>query len=211
MATKDVIYTANSPTITPKIWLRSDKGIILNGNNVQQWLDQSGNNYNATQSNSSYQPLYVGNVQGGKPAIRFADTKLLCPINFYVKTMFVVSNWLGTNPFSYTYYGMVNSPETYIILSTPTGTSLYGSTLFGTNVHINGIQTLDFAPLPTHKIYRGETYNNTTTTSLEIGYSTIANANWNGDILEILVFDYNLSSDQTASIESYLRLKYNLY
>ena len=211
MAQRDIIYTANSITPTPKIWLRADKGINLSGTSVYQWDDQSGNNYNATQSNPVYYPTYTSSVKNGKPGLRFASSRLNISVDFYIRMLFTVIGWRGANPFQ-DYTGVINDPARYIILTNNSGTTFYHSTMFGSSgVYFNGVQTLDFAPIYSYKLYRGQTTENYSVTDLQIGYSTIAGTYWNGDILEIMVFDYNLTNDQTSSVESYLRLKYDLY
>lgn len=60
--------------ISTGIWLDAadSSTITLNGNNVSQWSDKSGNGYHATQSTAAYQPTYVGSTfSNSKPAIRF--------------------------------------------------------------------------------------------------------------------------------------------
>lgn len=62
-----------TPTqLTSAVWLDSADAttITLNGSNVSQWRDKSGNNRNATQGIASYQPTFVSNVSNGLPAIQ---------------------------------------------------------------------------------------------------------------------------------------------
>jgi hypothetical protein len=47
--------------------------ITLNGSNVSQWNDKSGNARHATQSTAGLQPLYGSTVINSKPALRFAS------------------------------------------------------------------------------------------------------------------------------------------
>jgi hypothetical protein len=44
---------------------------MVNGSGVSQWIDQSGNNRNATQSVGSNQPTLVNGVINGRPVVRF--------------------------------------------------------------------------------------------------------------------------------------------
>jgi hypothetical protein len=44
---------------------------IADGAGISTWSDRSGNGYDATQSNSTRQPVYKINIQGGQPATLF--------------------------------------------------------------------------------------------------------------------------------------------
>lgn len=60
--------------ISTDIWLDAadSSTITLNGNNVSQWSDKSGNARHATQSTAAYQPTYVGSTfANNKQAILF--------------------------------------------------------------------------------------------------------------------------------------------
>lgn len=53
-------------------WWRSDLGITLNGSDVSQWDDQSGNGVNFTQPTAAYQPAYsASGGPGSKPCVQF--------------------------------------------------------------------------------------------------------------------------------------------
>jgi hypothetical protein len=58
------------------VWLKSDDAVITNGlqpNKVLNWLDLSGNNFDATpfSSTASVGPFYVANANNGYPAVSF--------------------------------------------------------------------------------------------------------------------------------------------
>lgn len=54
------------------LWLRADRGITKDGSNfVSQWNDQTPNGFNCTQATAGNKPLWVANVQNGRPALRF--------------------------------------------------------------------------------------------------------------------------------------------
>src|SRR5579883_1373033 len=67
-----------------QLWLRADAGTITGiGNKVASWQDQSGNGNNATQSNSSNQPILETNVLNGYPVVHFdANSRFLNLPNF---------------------------------------------------------------------------------------------------------------------------------
>jgi len=57
-----------------QLWLRADKGIsVSSGSSVSQWDDQSGNGWDATQSNGTYQPTWTDNTANFNPALSFHD------------------------------------------------------------------------------------------------------------------------------------------
>ena len=64
--------TSNVPGIlSPALWVRSDVGVTLDGsNNVQSWLDLSGNGNNVTQATAANRPPLVTNQINGWPSVR---------------------------------------------------------------------------------------------------------------------------------------------
>jgi hypothetical protein len=62
--------------ISTALWLdASDAGTItLNGANVSQWNDKSGNGKHATQATAAAQPDFSATGLNGKPSINFAGT-----------------------------------------------------------------------------------------------------------------------------------------
>jgi hypothetical protein len=52
------------------LWLRADALQLLDGGEVAQWNDQSGNNRHATQTFAPGRPTMVNNAVNGKPAVR---------------------------------------------------------------------------------------------------------------------------------------------
>ena len=59
------------PTDSLQMWLKADEGVTMNGSTVSSWIDQSGDNNDAIQTNTSRQPLLVANTLNGKPVISF--------------------------------------------------------------------------------------------------------------------------------------------
>ena len=69
------------------IWLKADAITGLSdGASISSWPDSSGNNLNATQSNTGDQPIYKANIINGEPVVRFNGT------SDYMET----SDWSGT-------------------------------------------------------------------------------------------------------------------
>ena len=77
------------------LWLDADDAstITLNGGNVSQWSDKSGNARHATQASASAQPAYVAAGLNGKPIVSFDGTSdFLSVEQFNVITVFLVGN-----------------------------------------------------------------------------------------------------------------------
>lgn len=68
-----VVVHPNS--VPPVLWLRSDLLETTGSGTVSTWKDFSGQNMNATQSNSSNQPALTANAYNGLPAIEMASSK----------------------------------------------------------------------------------------------------------------------------------------
>lgn len=59
-------------SIATKLWLKADKGVVLNGVHVTAWQDQSGNGNDASQTGViSAQPILLSNWKNGLPAVYF--------------------------------------------------------------------------------------------------------------------------------------------
>ena len=69
------LLISSIPTLNLELWLNAGKiNGLSNGDSISLWEDKSGNGRNATQSASSYQPLYKTNIKNGKPAVYFDGT-----------------------------------------------------------------------------------------------------------------------------------------
>lgn len=65
--------------ITTSLWLDSSDSntFSLNGNDVIQWDDKSGNNLNCSQLTSANRPIIVSSVQNSLNVVRFVDSDYL--------------------------------------------------------------------------------------------------------------------------------------
>ena len=61
------------PLAGQRLWLRADAGtgVVGDGGRVTWWLDQSGNNNDATQVTAASQPVVVAGQLNGQPVVRF--------------------------------------------------------------------------------------------------------------------------------------------
>lgn len=71
--------------LLPWMWLRADLGITLNGSNVSDWADQSGNSRDIAQATAANQPLYNATGIGSQPSVDFDGIDdLLFRTNTYI-------------------------------------------------------------------------------------------------------------------------------
>jgi hypothetical protein len=91
----NIFFTNNStilnglPNCDPILWLKADAGVYTdagvtvasNGQTVQQWNDQSGNNNHVAQMNLSQKPIYSTNMFNGKPTLLFSGNQLMNTIS----------------------------------------------------------------------------------------------------------------------------------
>ena len=219
---RDVIYTANANSIgSPTLWLKADKGVTLVDGYVSNWADQSGNGYNASQTASTCQPLFVNNVLSGKPVLRFdgINDLLATTSNITVRSIFIVANYLGGNTFTgegyicrrttYTsevgYYFLAANPATTYLINDATYSAFYNT------LYINGVNTSNASPLINYKVICGlASFLPTVSNGINIGYNIQGLSYLNGDISEIIIYDTLLTTAQRISVENYLKNKYSI-
>lgn len=78
-----LVYSAKwTPSLISTLaWYDADdtSTITLNGSNVSQWNDKSGNTHHVTQASASAQPEFVQDAQNGRSGIRFTTSTLEDP------------------------------------------------------------------------------------------------------------------------------------
>lgn len=213
------------------LWLDASRGITLNGGNVAQWDDQSGNNYHCSQSDSLIQPTYVSAGINGLPSVRLVSAS---STNLYgagtnlpqdVFSVFVVSKLI--------YY-----PGTYgWILSAGFGDS-WNMTYVSNSiawwphggVSYNLFTTVATTAAPnlitlTHDDVAATTnfYNNSVADGIVyditwkalggyyVGTQRAAYCQGDMDISEIIIYDRLVTASEKTSIEAYLNQKYAIY
>lgn len=201
--------------------------ITLNGSNISQWNDKSGNERNATQATAAYQPVYTVNAINGKAALRFASTakSLTMPSGHYAtdpKVFIVIKSTSNTPQLSVRFQGLINeflfvfnataSNEMYFtrrgleqrpVTHNVTDTTIYFADLFSDSIgdyYING----SLAPKAANIGNAGGTTN-----SNVIGVDNANTNRFQGDFAEYIV----LSSIDTSTrqlLEGYLAWKWQL-
>ena len=214
------------------LWLDAGKGITapVNGNPVSMWLDQSGNDNHAAQTNSLFQPTYVTNELNGNPVVRFSGGEKYLrhsPIltNDYTAFYVLKLNEFKENLLYYYHAGNVKQGDLGFFAECKNKEEGWGSV---GNVDTSvTVRTSELYPTPldwrihTHQpeaLYKD---------GVEVGYgreqnvyaggitdigsrSDHATLYFVGDIAEILVYDRILTVLEREMVETYLKVKYDL-
>jgi PKD repeat protein len=200
------------------LMLRADTGVVLgSGNQVQEWRNLADITNNALQSTPSSQPLLVNNIAAinEQSAIRLDGVDDFMGVNssLGLGEVFVVANWAGATPTFPSYNGLLTSQSSfYILIADGSGgnktTFFTGSIL--PNIKINGVDTLDFAPLNDYKIVSASrSLGAINFNDLYLGRDRgQANRFWNGDIAEVIGFSNTLSDSLRKLVNTYLCNKY---
>ncbi len=217
-----------------KLWLKTDKGVIVENNKIKKWEDQSGNNYHASQTNTSLQPSIQNNFLNNFPGISLDGNSILngstIPgLDTSSLSIFVLSSGEGMSDFynilfnigKYAYGGIWLSKhyDKYTLYS---NNDIFSSTtpdlkssgfiprLFGLSKKKGNLAEL---------ITNGNV-NNTSSLSPFVGNifndgyniggdpSYTAAHYWKGKIAEILVFNTSLSKEGRNAVENYIYNKY---
>lgn len=217
------------------MWLKADEISTLSDGDLLSinWTDKSGNDYHASQSNSSYQPVFKDSVINGFPVIRFDGTDdFLDGLHSYnartVFSVFKTSSTLqnsselgqiwgneaddahvaidtraGANDQGFNFQGLNNSPTR---AKYALNGSAYGSLVSSSNVPS---WTYDQFELIAVEFKKDKAMTRQVIGSLYPGQS-IGSHQFGGDIAEIIVFNGQLGETQKILVENYLATKYDL-
>ena len=221
-------------------WLRSDAYVTYSGSNVSAWMDQSGQGYNATQSNSANQPSLVTGAINGLPTISFngSSSFMQFPTGFnnfaQGLSIFLVVKPAATTALSqilnlgtgssndYNLGIEINSStEAEYFVYTGAGSGMtsvsYGSAITATAQLIEVIQTgtsatilTDGANPVTNASMNSIPEPTTGRTNSYLGQASGGGNFFNGEIAEVIIFNTALTTAQRQSIENYLISKFNL-
>jgi hypothetical protein len=208
------------------VWFEADAGVLTNSSGaVTNWLDQSGNGRNATQTTTSDQPTYVASALNGKPVIRFdgVNDKLvtanLSSAFPTAATLFVVATI--SNDTAYDIYYNATAGDSYWRHA---GSGLSFPAMFRTT------RIDSYCAMPTNgtimctvKSSSGNWEMRTNGVSAGVvssgsyssgGIHTIAGGATGGalqgDIAEVLIYNHILNSSEESAVGGYLARKYGL-
>ncbi len=222
-------------------WLKASSGTTSAGSSpgdgtlVDGWLDQSGQNTNASQELPSKMPEFYENVINGNPVLRWDGTDDWYRINDLAEI-------LSTDASFYVVVEPHPTPDNAYYLSTNFGG--LNRIKFGHNPAGQLIYDDDVPPLSTDNYHNKKTiigFSITTDTRVEshingktatpwtlnmnssgadrasigqefdgAGSDNETSNHWKGDLAEILVFDYQLPEEEQKIIETYLAIKYGI-
>jgi hypothetical protein len=225
-------YALQAPlSLNPLAWYSSDVGVTETSGLVTQWNDRSGNGYNLSQGTAIDRPAF--NTSGGannKPRLTFNTTNFLSNTAFTYSTaspveVFVVATTTSTG--STVIECLVDlGDQNNLIYQYQNGTDLAlynGAALktqsIGVGTPFIGDFTNDGSGNGTIAVNGGTPATGSVgtasqaTTNLTIGSYNNQSADlegWIGDIYEVLVFSYVLSTYQRQQVLQYLNAVYGI-
>jgi len=211
------------------LWLDAEDtdSITLNGGNVSQWGDKSGNNNHASQATAAEQPTYSETDFNGKPAIVWPNSgnsiRLTTP-SFSAQTFFFVTRYsTGTQNTWHAslqgLFGEATTPAGVIgLIGTAAGTDTwYNANQFSdlrfdggaeTNTNIGGLVAL---PLPNTVLAASAGSPKAVGDGWVLGCDRLLNGRgWSGPISEIIATPTILSTENRQKLEGYLAWKWGL-
>jgi hypothetical protein len=182
---------------------------------VKNWLDQSGNGFNATQSGASLQPIFVPNALNGKPIVRFNGVNSFLSTTLAQisgnKSIFVVQRRTATTAGKEIcsagsnghFLGNNGSLETKGRIGIAHDLSLAGnlnSAILKSYIRNGTAETLRVADAIVNGNAPDFAYSNYTISNSASPFA--------GDIAEVLIYNRALSDTERQSVESYLTNKW---
>ena len=222
--------------ISTALWLDAADAstITLNGGNVSQWNDKSGNARNATQATAANQPAYTASGLNGKPVLTWDGgndvLNTASALNHPVSIYSVAQLSGATNSTR----GIVGSgSQSYslgTLSSSPAATSAYAlwNPFLNGGAYINNTATTDPVVLGSTTVSNVEntwnTYVNGSNAGqaiwdtgtpaapgfIRIGYSGVGSEYWLGTIAEVVITSTTLSTTDRQKLEGYLAWKWGL-
>lgn len=200
-------------------WWKADAGITLNGSNVSQWDDQSGNGKNLTQATAGSQPLYVASGINGFPSLTFDGVDFLsCTpiITLANQTIFIVYKKAGGGNYVILDYDGTVYPLLH-----------YGGTLYNGNSTLAVATTNNTWYARAWKSASGLTQPEFFSNGVSLGLGSANDsatrnylryvgslngaAGLDGSIAEILVYNDVKSDADILLVNNYINTKYAIY
>ena len=176
---------------------------LSDGSPVSQWNDLSGFGKDATQASPTQQPLYETNILNSEPVVRFdgTDDRLAIPSIAWGTAIAVAKRTVTSNSL----FERSVAKRGFSVLA-------YGTT-YDTfdRYYVNG--ALATAPsnwLTSFAVVSGVLQSSVLTATANLGYGSPSFSYLNGDIAEVLVWNYKISDADRKKVERYLGKKYGI-
>ena len=200
--------------------------LVLNGNNVLSWNDESGNGNNFSPAIVGQDPVLVNNALNGLPTLEFypnsTGTPLVGADNVNAQTVFIVDAVQGTTGFGDGIWGDYGVDISERLDDPSGGTKFLGSpndggnsndytnngggTTYVTEANSFDQNTTTVGALGTANILVAT--GNLTPAETQIGGGSYGTRYFDGDIAEVLVYDTVLTTAQRNLVEKYLSNKW---
>lgn len=208
---KNVISNINGRIL----WLMADSGVVKNSfDAVSSWDNINSPYQDAIQSTANRQPLYISSnsLLNFKPSIRFDGSNDLFNYHNYdslITSFFLVKHNTGTQALPAIIGGTSTSEyhggDNTLLFREASISNLVKNG----NIYRNGILGNVIAERkPTEFTYFSLTATGFTKTNILGNDRLTNNRTWNGDIVEVIYFNKELSNTERTDIEKYLRFKY---
>lgn len=218
---------AQIPTSGLRLHLKADAGTSssVSGQKISTWADQSGNGFQAYESNTNWQPTYI--EENGVSMIRFnssAPTDLNLPkpseIGTYLSDyeIFVVGK-SSSSATQFLLAGGINYQEIHLsgasgVRFIPRLSNSVDNTARADDgdFHIiNAIGTTTFAALGIDGVYSSLATDATTSVDVAFNLGTRSDGNYrlDGDIAEVIIYNRKLTSTESMQVSEYLKDKYS--
>jgi len=196
-------------------WLRADAGLATDSKNPEIWADQSSKGNHLVQSTATKRPTLVPDGFNGRPVMRFDGTSSFMAfttrMNATIGTVFMVlKEDAGASATNRTSLGENANQEFF---GSPAGRLGSVGTRVQDGTFINGTPVQGgITPRPTQMSIVTVVPTSTPLLSANVlGYSSYYGTfYWKGDFAEVMIYDFQLSTSQRQSVESYLKAKYGI-
>jgi hypothetical protein len=210
------------------LWLDAEDtaSITLNGGNVSQWSDKSGNGRHATQATAANQPEYVAStaILGGKPSVggtAATGYELVGTItpSFAAREWLLVCAYLdgvtASFPGPSTFPNLISGPGAFGALRAGLGSAgtadWVSSNMWVAFPYRNGAETTSTTALPMPATLLRFQGPDTVTQTWGIGFNQATTGRtWRGPIGEVIAVGETLSTADRQKAEGYLAWKWGL-
>jgi len=203
--------------ISTALWLDGADAstVLLNGSNVSQWNDKSGNNRNVGQNTAVNRPIYTTNAINGKNVLTWPSSTNSTGLTnvslsaFSPGRTFGVARWIGPTTFTtYNYlysYGFSSTDE---VIGNIASTSLFSGSLFmngssSATANVLGLMANVFIFASNRTAASGRTV-------VSIGTDGGSDRGWQGLIAEVITTVSVPDTITKQLVEGYLAHKWGL-